>query len=89
MARACVGAAAAEEELTDHQRRIFTAIVLDAVPLDALAVELGSSRNAICKTMFDGKTPPAADANRTDGSRGEPSPADTDEEPAHAFAASR
>ena len=42
-----------EEDLTEHQRRIFTAIVLDAVPLDALAAELGSSRNAIYKTMFD------------------------------------
>jgi RNA polymerase sigma-70 factor, ECF subfamily len=46
---------AVEEELTDHQRRIFTAIVLDAVPLDALAIELGSSRNAIYKTMFDAR----------------------------------
>jgi RNA polymerase sigma-70 factor (ECF subfamily) len=46
---------AVEEELTDHQRRIFTAIVLDAVPLDALAAELGSSRNAIYKTMFDAR----------------------------------
>jgi RNA polymerase sigma-70 factor (ECF subfamily) len=46
---------AVEEELTEHQRRIFTAIVLDAVPLDALAAELGSSRNAIYKTMFDAR----------------------------------
>ncbi|HEY3955918.1 MAG TPA: hypothetical protein VGM53_21300 [Streptosporangiaceae bacterium] len=38
---------AVEEDLTEHQRRIFTAIVVDAVPLDALATELGSSRNAI------------------------------------------
>jgi RNA polymerase sigma-70 factor (ECF subfamily) len=46
---------AVEEELTDHQRRIFTAIVLDAVPLDALVIELGSSRNAIYKVMFDAR----------------------------------
>jgi RNA polymerase sigma-70 factor, ECF subfamily len=46
---------AVEEELTEHQRRIFTAIVLDAVPLDALVAELGSSRNAIYKTMFDAR----------------------------------
>jgi RNA polymerase sigma-70 factor (ECF subfamily) len=46
---------AVEEDLTEHQRRIFTAIVLDAVPLDALAAELGSSRNAIYKTMFDAR----------------------------------
>jgi RNA polymerase sigma-70 factor (ECF subfamily) len=46
---------AVEEDLTEHQRRIFTAIVVDAVPLDALATELGSSRNAIYKTMFDAR----------------------------------
>jgi RNA polymerase sigma-70 factor (ECF subfamily) len=46
---------AVEEDLTDHQRRIFTALVLQAVPLDALAAELGSSRNAIYKTMFDAR----------------------------------
>jgi RNA polymerase sigma-70 factor, ECF subfamily len=46
---------AVEEELTEHQRRIFTALVLDAVPLDALAAKLGSSRNAIYKTMFDAR----------------------------------
>jgi len=31
------------------------AIVLDGVPLDALAVRLGSTRNAIYKTMFDAR----------------------------------
>ena len=46
---------AVEEELTEHQRRIFIAIAVDAVPLDALAIELGSSRNAIYKTMFDAR----------------------------------
>jgi RNA polymerase sigma-70 factor, ECF subfamily len=46
---------AVEEDLTEHQRRVFTAIVLDAVPLDALVIELGSSRNAIYKTMFDAR----------------------------------
>jgi RNA polymerase sigma-70 factor, ECF subfamily len=46
---------AVEEELTDHQRRVFTAIVVNAVPLDALAIELGSNRNAIYKTMFDAR----------------------------------
>jgi RNA polymerase sigma-70 factor (ECF subfamily) len=46
---------AVEKELTEHQRRIFTAIVLDGVPLDGLAAELGSSRNAIYKTMFDAR----------------------------------
>jgi len=46
---------AVEEELTEHQRRIFTAIAVNGVPLDALAAELGSSRNAIYKTMFDAR----------------------------------
>jgi RNA polymerase sigma-70 factor (ECF subfamily) len=46
---------AVEQQLTEHQRRIFTAIVVDGVPLDALAVELGSNRNAIYKTMFDAR----------------------------------
>jgi RNA polymerase sigma-70 factor (ECF subfamily) len=46
---------AVEEELTEHQRRVFTAIAVDGVPLDALVAELGSSRNAIYKTMFDAR----------------------------------
>jgi RNA polymerase sigma-70 factor, ECF subfamily len=46
---------AVEEELTDHQRRVFRALVVDGVPLDALAIKLGSSRNAIYKTMFDAR----------------------------------
>jgi RNA polymerase sigma-70 factor, ECF subfamily len=46
---------AVEEELTEHQRRVFTAIVVDGVPLDALVAELGSSRNALYKTMFDAR----------------------------------
>jgi RNA polymerase sigma-70 factor (ECF subfamily) len=44
-----------EEELTEHQRRVFTAIVVDGIPLDALAVRLGSNRNALYKTMFDAR----------------------------------
>src|ERR1700749_4980025 len=44
---------AVDEDLTEHQRRIFVALVVDGVPLDALAERLGTSRNAIYKTMFD------------------------------------
>ena len=44
-----------DEELTEHQRRVFTAIVVDGIPLDALAVRLDSNRNAIYKTMFDAR----------------------------------
>ncbi len=46
---------AVEEELTEHQRRVFTAIVVDGVPLDALALKLRSNRNALYKTMFDAR----------------------------------
>jgi RNA polymerase sigma-70 factor, ECF subfamily len=44
-----------EDELTDHQRRIFIALVVDGVPLDALVARLGTSRNAIYKTMYDAR----------------------------------
>jgi RNA polymerase sigma-70 factor, ECF subfamily len=44
---------AVDTELTDRQRAIFVAIVLDDVPLDALALELASSRNALYKALFD------------------------------------
>ena len=44
-----------EEELTAHQRRIFTAIVVDGIPLDALAASLGLQRGAIYKVTFDAR----------------------------------
>ena len=44
-----------DEELTARQRRVFVALVLTGVPLDALVIELASSRNAIYKTMFDAR----------------------------------
>jgi RNA polymerase sigma-70 factor (ECF subfamily) len=47
--------ATVDHELTERQRRIFVAIVLNGVPLDALVVELGSNRNAIYKTLFDAR----------------------------------
>ncbi|MFI6347497.1 sigma-70 family RNA polymerase sigma factor [Streptomyces sp. NPDC050560] len=46
---------AVETELTPHQRRIFAALVLDGVPLDALVARLGTNRNAVYKTMFDAR----------------------------------
>jgi RNA polymerase sigma-70 factor (ECF subfamily) len=46
---------AVEQELTDRQRQVFVAIVVNAVPLDALVIELGSNRNAIYKVMFDAR----------------------------------
>jgi len=44
-----------EEELTAHQRRVFVAIVVDGIPLDALAARLGLQRNAIYKVIFDAR----------------------------------
>jgi RNA polymerase sigma-70 factor, ECF subfamily len=46
---------AVDEVLTERQRRIFVAIVLNGVPLDALVAELDSNRNAIYKSMFDAR----------------------------------
>jgi len=42
-----------ESELTAHQRRIFIAIVVDGIPLNALADKLNLQRNAIYKVIFD------------------------------------
>jgi RNA polymerase sigma-70 factor (ECF subfamily) len=44
-----------EDELTVHQRRIFVAIVVDGIPLDALAAKLGLQRNAVYKVIFDAR----------------------------------
>jgi RNA polymerase sigma-70 factor (ECF subfamily) len=46
---------AVETELSERQRRIFTAIVLNQVPLDVLTVELDTNRNAIYKALFDAR----------------------------------
>ncbi|MEO6511690.1 MAG: sigma-70 family RNA polymerase sigma factor [Nocardioides sp.] len=46
---------AVDEELTEHQRRVFVAIAVQAVPLDVLVAELDTNRNAIYKTMFDAR----------------------------------
>jgi RNA polymerase sigma-70 factor (ECF subfamily) len=46
---------AVDQELTERQRRVFVAIVLNNVPLDTLVIELGSNRNAIYKTLFDAR----------------------------------
>jgi RNA polymerase sigma-70 factor (ECF subfamily) len=46
---------AVDEVLTDHQRRMFVAIVVNRVPLDALVAQLGVNRNAIYKAVFDAR----------------------------------
>jgi RNA polymerase sigma-70 factor, ECF subfamily len=46
---------AVDETLTDHQRRLFVAVVLNEVPLDALVAHLGTNRNAVYKAIFDAR----------------------------------
>jgi len=46
---------AIDEELTPLQRRVFVAIALNEVPMDAFARELNSSRNSIYKVLFDAR----------------------------------
>ena len=46
---------AVDTELSPRQREAFVALVMNGVPLDALAVRLGSNRNAIYKMMFDAR----------------------------------
>jgi RNA polymerase sigma-70 factor (ECF subfamily) len=46
---------AVDDELTERQRVLFVAIVLNGVPLDAMVARLGSNRNAIYKTLFDAR----------------------------------
>ncbi|MEU6651522.1 RNA polymerase sigma factor [Streptomyces sp. NPDC046900] len=48
--------AAVNDVLTDHQRRVFVALVVNGVPLDAQVDKLGTNRNAVYKTMFDARS---------------------------------
>jgi RNA polymerase sigma-70 factor, ECF subfamily len=47
--------AQAIEELTEHQRETFVAVALNDVPIDVVALRLGTSRNAVYKTLFDAR----------------------------------
>ena len=42
-------------ELTKRQREVFVAIALNEVPIDVLALRLGTNRNAIYKNLFDAR----------------------------------
>jgi RNA polymerase sigma-70 factor (ECF subfamily) len=46
---------AVDQDLTERQRRVFVAIVLNGIPLDTLVIEWGTNRNAIYKTLFDAR----------------------------------
>jgi RNA polymerase sigma-70 factor (ECF subfamily) len=47
--------AAAIEELTERQREVFVAVALNDLPIDVLAIRLGTNRNAIYKNLFDAR----------------------------------
>jgi RNA polymerase sigma-70 factor (ECF subfamily) len=47
--------AAATTCLTQRQREVFSAIVLEGIPPDALVTRMGTTRNAIYKVMFDAR----------------------------------
>jgi RNA polymerase sigma-70 factor (ECF subfamily) len=42
-------------ELTERQREVFVAVALNDVPIDVVALQLGSNRNAIYKNLFDAR----------------------------------
>jgi RNA polymerase sigma-70 factor, ECF subfamily len=48
-------ARAIEADLTPRQREVFVAVALNDVPIDVVALELHSNRNAIYKNLFDAR----------------------------------
>ena len=47
--------------LTDHQRNVLVAVVLNGVPVDVLAERLGTTRGALYKTLHDARRKLRAD----------------------------
>ncbi|HJZ37184.1 MAG TPA: sigma-70 family RNA polymerase sigma factor [Solirubrobacterales bacterium] len=46
---------AVKDDLTERQRAVFVAVALNEVPIDVVAIQLGSNRNAIYKNLFDAR----------------------------------
>ena len=46
---------AIEQQLTPRQREVFVAVALNEVPIDVLALQLESNRNAVYKNLFDAR----------------------------------
>src|SRR3984957_16313778 len=46
---------AVDQELTARQRRLFVAVVLNGIPLDAVVAQTGMTRNSIYKAIFDAR----------------------------------
>jgi RNA polymerase sigma-70 factor (ECF subfamily) len=44
-----------ETTLTEHQRRVFLAVVGEQIPIDVIAERTGSSRGAVYKTLHDAR----------------------------------
>jgi len=44
-----------ETTLTEHQRRVFLAVVGEEIPIDVIAERSGSSRGAVYKTLHDAR----------------------------------
>jgi RNA polymerase sigma-70 factor (ECF subfamily) len=42
-------------ELTDRQREVFVTVALNDVPIDVVALKLGTNRNAVYKNLFDAR----------------------------------
>ena len=42
-------------KLSGRQREVFVAIALNEVPIDIVAVKLGTNRNAVYKNLFDAR----------------------------------
>jgi RNA polymerase sigma-70 factor, ECF subfamily len=47
--------AAMAEALTPLQRHVFVAVALNEIPIDVVALELDSTRNAVYKNLFDAR----------------------------------
>ncbi|GIL27796.1 sigma-70 family RNA polymerase sigma factor [Actinocatenispora comari] len=52
---AAVVSSAVEENLSERQRLVFVATVLDGMPMNVLAEQLGSNQNALYKVLFDAR----------------------------------
>jgi RNA polymerase sigma-70 factor (ECF subfamily) len=46
---------AVETTLTDHQRRVFLAVVAEEIPIDVIADRTGSTRGAVYKVLHDAR----------------------------------
>ena len=44
-----------EQDLSEQQRIVFRAVLLGGVPVDVLAMEFGSTRSAVYKSMFEAR----------------------------------